>query len=123
MLQVLRTISGLCKNQIGRLDLKKAEEGFTFIVEVLKKITAVPSGDLLSVVKMKHELANIHLLTVDSRNNKVYDPKDRPAIIANEARDIVDRLILVSDEPANNYNYIRAKAIAQIGKAELLRKN
>ena len=62
-------------------------------MEVLKKIAAVPSGDLLSVVKMKHELANIHLLTVDSRNNKIYDPKDRPAIIANEACDIVNRII------------------------------
>ena len=120
---MLKTISGLCKNQIGRLDLKNAEEGFTFIVEVLKKIAVVPSGDLLSIVKMKHELANIHLLSVDSRNNKVYDPKDRPAILANEAREIVDRIILVGDDAANNYNYIRAKALAQVGKSELLKKN
>ena len=95
---MLKTISGLCKNQIGRLDLKKAEEGFTFIVEVLKKITAVPSGDLLSVVKMKHELANIHLLHVDSRNNKIYDPKDRPSILAYEACDIIDRMFLIGGE-------------------------
>ena len=74
--------------------MKKAEEGFTFIIEVLKKISTVSSGDLLSVVKMKHELANIHLLTVDSRNNKVYDAKDRPAILAKEALEIVDRIIL-----------------------------
>ena len=114
LLQVLRTISGLCKNQIGRLDLKKAEEGFTFIVEALKKIAAVPSGDLLSIVKMKHELANLHLLSVDSRNNKVYDAKDRPATLAVEARQIVDRIIGKGHigEASENYNYLRAKAIA-----------
>ena len=94
--------------------MKKAEEGFTFIVEALKKVSAVPSGDLLSVVKMKHELANIHLLTVDSRNNKVYDVKDRPALLAIEARKIVERIIGggKGGEPADTYNYLRAKAIA-----------
>ena len=31
------------------------------------------------VVKFKLELANMYLMQVDSRNRKIYDPKDRPA--------------------------------------------
>ena len=61
----------------------------------------------------------MHLLQVDSRNRKVYDAQDRPGQLAIQARESVDR-ILGENDP---YNYLRAKAIAQIGKSELVQKN
>ena len=104
---------------ICRLKLDKAEEGFTYVIEALKKIHGIETEDLLSVVKFKHELANMHLQKVDTRNKKVYDAKDRPGQLAIQSREIVER-ILGEDDP---YNYLRAKAIAQIGKCELVKKN
>lgn len=50
---------------------------------------------------------------------KVYDPKDRPAKRANEALAIVNKII----GDANEHNYLRAKAIAMVGKTELVQKN
>ena len=77
--QVLKTISGLCKVFICRLKLDKAEEGFTYIIEALNKIHgAGPDTDLLSVVKFQHELSNMHLQQVDTKNQKTYDARDRP---------------------------------------------
>ena len=46
---------------ICRLKLDKAEEGFTYVIEALKKIHGIETEDLLSVVKFKHELASMHL--------------------------------------------------------------
>ena len=71
------------------------------------------------VVKFKLELANMYLMQVDSRNRKIYDPKDRPAQLGSQSREIVERILGESDP--NNYH--RAKAIAQIGKSELVQKN
>ena len=67
---------------ICRLKLDKAEEGLTYMIEAQKKISGFNSNDLLIVVKIKHELANMHLLQVDSRNKKVYDAMDRPGQLA-----------------------------------------
>ena len=77
--QILKTISGLCKVLISRLKLDKADEGFKFIIEAQKKVCGLDTEDLMVVVKFKLELANMHLMQVDSRNRKIYDPKDRPA--------------------------------------------
>ena len=41
IMQVIKTISGLCKVFICRLNLDKAEEGFNFIIEALKKLTGI----------------------------------------------------------------------------------
>ena len=61
----------------------------------------------------------MHLMQVDSRNRKIYDPKNRPAQLANQSREIVERIL--GESESNNYH--RAKAIAQIGKSELVQKN
>ena len=60
----------------------------------------------------------MHLTKLDFSNRKIYDKQDRPRILAKEAREIVERIIGAEDK----YNYIRAKAIAQIGKADLVEK-
>ena len=104
---------------IGRLNITKAEEGFIFIINVLKKAAAVESGDLLSVVKFKYELGNVYLLGTDTQGKPVYDNEDRPRKLATEAKETVEK-ILGSDE---QYSYLRAKAIAQLGKSELVLKN
>mgnify|MGYP000639699509 FL=1 len=44
---------------------------------------------------------------------------DRPAQLAIQTREIVEKII-GADDP---YNYLRAKAIVQIGKSELVKKN
>ncbi len=79
---MLKTIEQLCKNLITRLDLEKAEEGFNFVLETLKKVYDNESGDLLGVVKCKHNLANMHLMKLDYNNHKTYDTQDRPAKLA-----------------------------------------
>ena len=63
-------------------------------------------------------MANMHLTKLDFSNRKIYDKQDRPRILAKEAREIVERIIGAEDK----YNYIRAKAIVQIGKADLVEK-
>ena len=73
IMQVIKTISGLCKVFINRLKLDKAEEGWNFIVETLKKASACESGETLHVAKYLQETANLHLLQVDGTNAKIYD--------------------------------------------------
>ena len=119
ILVVVRTISGLCKNFLQRMHLEKAEEGHLFNEEALKKLHAVESGELLSVVKCKQDQANIRMTMINYLGEKVYDPKDRPAKRANEALAIVNKII----GDANEHNYLRAKAIAMVGKTELVQKN
>ena len=58
-------------------------------------------------------------MKLDYLNHKTYDAQDRPAKLALEARESVDRILGAEDQ----FNYIRAKAIAQQGKPELVKKN
>ena len=118
-MQVCKTISGLSKVMIGRLNIPKAEEGFTFIIDVMKKASGVESGEILSVVKFKHELAGCYLLGTDNSGKPVYDKEDRPRKMANECKATVESIIGDDEQ----FSYLRAKAIAQIGKAELVLKN
>lgn len=69
--QIVKTISGLCKVMVNRLNLSKAEEGLNFIIEAVKKVADVESGELLSVVKYQHELANLYLTMFDGPRGKV----------------------------------------------------
>ena len=50
----------------------------------------------------------MHLMKLDVSNRKTYDAQDRPAKLALEARESVDRILGAEDQ----FNYIRAKAIA-----------
>lgn len=55
------------------------------MIEAQKKIANVSNDDLLVVVKYKHELANLHLLKAGTN--------EKPAILANESRATVDRIL------------------------------
>ena len=55
----------------------------------------------------------------DTKGRTIPDQEDRPNKLTKAAKATVDA-ILGEDDP---YNYIRAKAIVQIGKTELVKKN
>lgn len=90
--QVIKTISGLCKVLINRLSLAKAEEGLNFIIEAVKKVAGVESGELLSVVKYQHELASMFLVMHDGPRgkNQGADTEDCAGKITTEARNTVE---------------------------------
>ena len=98
------------------MHLDKAEEGLSFNEQALKKVHGVESGELLSIVKVKHDQANVRMTMINYLGEKVYDPKDRPAQRTKEARAIVEKLIGDKDQ----FNYLRAKAISMVGKTELV---
>ena len=62
ILQVLKTINGLCKVLLQRLNKDEAEKGFVFILDTLKKVTPGETKDFLSVVKILQELSNLYLI-------------------------------------------------------------
>ena len=97
----------------------KAVEGMQFNIEALKIAHGVESGDLLSVVKEKQDLSEVYLTNIDYFGEKTYDSQDRPAKISTEARDAVNRILGDADKA----NYHRARAIARVGKTELVQKN
>ena len=61
--------------------------------------------DLLSLVKVKHELASLNLMKQDL-SSKGDDPKSKPVVLAREALETVNKIIGAEDQ----YNYLRAKA-------------
>ena len=94
---MLKTIEGLCKDLITRLDLVKAEEGFNFVLLTYQKAYNSDNQDLFPVIKTKHNLANMHLMKLDYLNHKTYDAQDRPAKLALEARESVERILGAED--------------------------
>ena len=95
---------------------EEAAEGMLFNIEALKVATGVESGDLLSVVKQKQDLSEVYLTNIDYFGEKQYDPADRPAKFAIEAREAVNSILGDADKA----NYHRARAIARVGKTELV---
>ena len=75
--------------------------------------------DLLSLVKVKHELASLHLMKQDLSGKSEVDPQAKPVVLAREALESVNRIIGAEDQ----YNYLRAKATAQTGQPYLAIKN
>ena len=70
---MLKTINGLSKVMVVRLQTAEAEKGFTFIADATKRIHGVaPSSQsddqtetLLALVRPLHDLANVHLMQLD----------------------------------------------------------
>ena len=49
------------------MHLDKAEEGLLFNEEALKKVHGVESGELLSIVKCKHDQATVRMTMINSQ--------------------------------------------------------
>ena len=75
------------------MHLDKAEEGLLFNEEALKKVHGVESGELMSIVKCKHDLATVRMTMINYLGEKIYDPKGRPAKRCNEALAIVEKVL------------------------------
>ena len=118
-MKVAKTISGLCKNFLQRMHLDKAEEGVQFVISALKAAHGTDSDDLLIIAHQKQNLCEVHLTKINYLGEKVYDPSGRPGKYAMEARKIVENVL---GDP-NKANYHRARAIAMLGKTELVQKN
>ena len=71
------------------------------------------------MVGEQHDLSEVHLTNINYLGDKVYDPKGRPAKLADEALETVNRIFRDEDDA----HYHRAKAIARVGKTELPQKN
>ena len=116
---IVKTISGMSKNFILRMNHDMAEEGMRFNIEALKVTHGVDSGQLLAIVNEKHELCKVRMAVLNYRGDTVFDSKKRPTKHANEALEMVEA-ILKDDESANQH---RAKAIALVAKTELAQNN
>jgi len=64
-------------------------------------------------------LASLYLQKVDYEGKVQYDALDRPAKLAAEALAIVERIVGETDK----FSYLRAKALARVGRAELVKKD
>ena len=59
ILEVLKTISGLSKVHLVRLDTARAEQGFSYQIQIVRKVSGLDT--VVGVVRPMHELANIYL--------------------------------------------------------------
>ena len=106
---MLKTISGLSKVRLVRLDTGRATQGFLYQMQIVRKVSGYDAA--IGLVRPMHELANIYL------SKDVEDV--RCSQLCEQAQEIVENS-LGPDDPNN---YLRAKAIAQVAKVVLARKN
>ena len=56
---MLKTISGLSKVHLVRLDTARAEQGFSYQIQIVRKVSGLDT--VVGVVRPMHELVNIYL--------------------------------------------------------------
>jgi hypothetical protein len=81
---------------VVRINLQKAEEGYRFAIGALKLSTGVENEDLVSIVKVKQNLADLYRTSFSSSGSQRSDPLDRPFKLATECNESIER-ILASD--------------------------
>lgn len=94
-----------------RVDVPAAEAGYLFVVKAHNAMVGA-SEDTLAACRVKWNLADVYRTSFSTTGKSCYDPKDRPLKLVNEVADRV-KAILGDDD---KYNYIRAKALSNVGK-------
>ena len=116
--QVLKTVKGLSKTLVIRVNLKKAEEGYKFAIMVLKMMTGAETEELMQIIKLKHLLTEVYRVAFSTTGSQMYDPLDRPSKMTLECKEQVDKIF----EGDKFGIYQKAKALMFVGKSYVSKK-
>ena len=73
----------------------------------------------MEIALLKIYLANLYVSQIDNKGQLKSIEQDKPNTLTQEAFDMIERIIGNSNE----YNYLRSKSLAAMGKVALIQKN
>ena len=118
-MKVAKSAIEFSKALVVRINLKKAEEGYNFAIEVLKKTAGISTEDLLSINQVRQRMADMYRTSFSTNGSQRYDPEDRPFKLSEACNQTVDK---INGEDNQLGAYARAKALAMFGKAHVAKK-